>query len=397
MSAPERAIRSSIGAPVIASLVLFALGQLILFVFAPLSRATTSDAVLGGLVLLSSDSYGYLERGSTWADIRTETWNRRGFLTLVRVGWLLGTAELFVVGVQSLLLVIAGALLFDIARRRAGLVAGVAAAGVLLVNPMVSQWTRFVLSEAIFYALVVFAVWAGDRFLERRGGSLPLILVGLLVATVRPNGILVAGACLAILLARVQPAAKRRLMIAAAWAGVGAGLVLGLNDGASRYGWDTAAFTTQGVVIEGLDHVATSVSMPPPEQPIMSEADLLRYALSNPVAIARLALARMLTETVQVRRHYPNAVNLAVGAAMVAYFLAVTVGLGSLGRSRLTSVALNIALPLLLLVGATFAVPEGRFGWAYMLPFAPHAGIGVARAVRATRALLRRAARLMAY
>lgn len=376
--------------PIVVATVLFLVGQATLVLLAPLSRATTADSIYAGAVLLSPDSYGYLANGATWSGVFSETWNRWAFLAVIRIGEHLGSGPILLVAVQALLLTVAGAALFDLGRRHSGALAGLVAASAVLLNPMVSQWVRFVHTEAMFYALVILAVWAAERVIEDRGSALPLLSIAAFVATTRPNGVLVAAACLTALALRRLRTPLRGLGVVLVWLAAAGALVAGLNDATPRYGWDTAAYTVGGVVIEGADHASTSIPMPPPRAELAATRDLVGYAVEHPVAVGRLALTRIWTETVQVRRHYPDVVNLAVGLFMVGYLTVVVVGLSVLARSGLTQVVLLIAVPLALLIGATFAVAEGRFGWAYLIALAVHAGVGASRVLEAGSAALER-------
>lgn len=376
--------------PLSAAVALFLIGQSALFLLAPLSRATTADAVHGGVVLLSSDSYGYLANGVTWSGVGSETWNRWAFLTIIRIGEYLGSGPIFLVIVQALLLTAAGAALFDLARRHSGPLAGYLAASAILLNPMVSQWVRFVLTEAMFYSLIVFAVWAAERVVAGRGGQLSLIAVAVAITMTRPNGVLVGAACLTALVAVRLRAPQRGVVVLLVWGMAASILVAGLNDATPRYGWDTAAYTVEGVVIEGAEHARTSIEMPQPTRPIRSNRDLILYAAEHPTAVGRLALTRIFIETIQIRRHYPSVVNLAVGLFMAGYLVASVVGLVMLARTPLTRVSLLVAVPLALLIGGTFAVAEGRFGWAFLIAFSAHAGVGGSRALESGKSLVGR-------
>ena len=389
----DRRLASGAVGPLAVAAGLFVIGQAVLVLLAPLSRATTAVPINNGVILLSPDSYGYLENGATWAGVGSETWNRWGFLAVIRLGEYLGSGPVFLVTIQALLLVVAGAAIFDLGRRYSGTLAGLVAASAVLLNPMVAQWVRFVQTEILFYALVILTVWAADRVLSGRGGEPALVAIAGAVALARPNGVLVAAAGLTALVLHHYRAPVRGIAVLLLWgASVGA-LVLGLNDATPRYGWDTAAYTVGGVVIEGSAHARTTIEMPPPDSPLGSNRELVGYAAEHPVAVGRLALLRIWTETIQVRRHYPDVVNLGIGLAMFGYAATAVVGLVLLRRTGLTTAALVVAVPLALLVGATFAVPEGRFGWAYLVAFAPHAGVGAARSLQAGRVLIDRVSR----
>ena len=103
-------------------------------------------------------------------------------------------------------------------------------------------------------------------------------------------------------------------------------------------------------------------------------------------------MTRVVVELAQVRPHYPNAVNVAVGSAMAFLLVALLLGAFHARARRLREVGITVALPLLLLIGATFAVPEGRYGWAPLVALLPLAGVGAERVLTAATEIARKTA-----
>lgn len=378
-------LRSQAARDTATALLLLVAGQLALIALGPLTRVADPLGGAAGPALLAPDSEGYLRASTSLDGVLDATWTRRTYLLLLWVGHRLGDAPSFAVAVQVLAAVVAGCLLVDLGRRAYGpgpgsSWIGALSAAVLLVNPMTSQWLRFVLTETLFYALVVVALWAGERTRRLpgdRSGPLLLVGIGLVAAFTRPNGVMLTGAVLTLLaVTRLRPPA-RVAAIVIAWAAVAGLLVLGL----SATGQPTEASMTEqvhaGVVVEGAEHVRVTIPMPPADDPTdRSDAAGIRYVAAHPVAFARLAVTRMVVEVVQVRRHYPPVVNVAMALAMVAYFVSAAIGLRDRRAASLRVPTLAIAVPLLAIVGATFAVPEGRYGWASLLTLAPTAAVG---------------------
>ena len=359
------------------SLLLLILGQVALVALGPLSRVGDPGAGTagpGGLALLAPDSVGYLAASATWGDVAAAPWPRWGYLVVLRVGHLLGDAATVAVAIQVLATVAVGVLLLRTGRDLAGPIAGAVAAAVLLVNPMTAQWLRFVLTESLFYALAVTVVLLAARGIESRTDAAALVAVAGVAAVFRPTGPLLAGAAVALVLrARPWPRPVRLVTGATLVAVVAGALLLGSAATGPPAEGSLGSQLRDGVVVEGTADVRTTIAMPP-----AAGEDVLGYATAHPLAVTRLAAARVAVEVAQVRRHYPTPVNVALGAAMLVFAVLATVGLLDTRGRDLRIPTAAVALPLIGVVAVTFAVPEGRYGWAGLVAVAPAVGVGTA-------------------
>lgn len=373
----------------VASLLLL-VGQLGLIALGPLSRVGDPGAGTagpGGVALLAPDSVGYLADASSWSGVASEAWPRWGYLGVLRLGDLVGEAALVAVVVQVIATVLAGVLLLRHGRDLAGPMAGLVAAAVLLLNPMTAQWVRFVLTEALFYALAVATTVFGARTLvppvagtDRRASTGPLLVLALAAVAFRPTGPLLAGAALILLmLSRPGPRWRRAVGVAVAGAGTAALLVAAALVSTPAEGPLTGQLRA-GVVIEGTPDVRMTIDMPDGPEGVPA------YVAAEPWAVLRLVATRVAVEVAQVRPHYPPAVNAALGTAMVGLLVLAAVGLRA-PEGRLLRVPTSVVLvPLVGIVGVTFGVPEGRYGWAGLVALAPAVGVGAAVASRSLRA-----------
>lgn len=375
----------------IAAIVLFATGQLALLLLGERTRAAGTFVTSDGITLLAPDSRTYLSIAETPASIFAQPWTRWIYPLVLHAGDLIGFGPSLVVGVQAIAIITAAVLLHTMTAEVAGERSGLIAATILLVNPLSAQWVRFALTETFMLAGVIAAVWFGTRreLAERRGPIVGLVSVGLALSLLRPNGVLVLGAGVAVIvLARSGhlPRRSRWLRAGAVW--VVTGVLLGASavvSGPPAEG-NIAAQLYSGVVIEGTEEVRTFVPMPAPTDAAdESVRAAIGFAVSNPISVARLAATRLVVELAQVRPHYPNAVNLAIGVAMAMLLVVMVLGASDRGARRLRGVSLTVALPLMLLIGATFAVPEGRYAWAPLGALLPLAGIGTERILTALR------------
>jgi len=343
----------------------------------PLSRVGDPGAGTagpGGLALLAPDSVGYLAASKTWGDVAAAPWPRWGYLVILRLGHLLGDAPAVAVAIQVLTTVAVGVLLLREVRELAGPIAGAVAAAVLLVNPMTAQWLRFVLTESLLRPRRHPVVLLAARGIESRADAAALVAVAGVAAVFRPTGPLLACAAVALVL-RAQPWPRPvRLVTGATLVAVVAGaLLLGSAATGPPAEGSLGSQLRDGVVVEGTADVRTTIAMPP-----AAGEDVLGYATAHPLAVTRLAAARVAVEVAQVRRHYPTPVNVALGAAMLVFSVLATLGLLDTRGRDLRVPTAAVALPLIGVVAVTFAVPEGRYGWAGLVAVAPAVGVGTA-------------------
>jgi hypothetical protein len=358
------------------------LGQVLLGLLSSLSRAGADGVRADGIGLLSADSVGYLDLAGSSSWLSETPWNRVLYIALLRLGGALGDATTFVVVLQVIALVVAATLAHRSASEVAGRMAGAFAAAVVAINPLTAQWVRFVLTETLFITLALAALWAAIRVI-RQGISpvttAPLLTVTLLATLLRPNGIMLLGGAATLIVLQLP----RRLR-APGLIGVGAVVIVGLASGLDAAGQPAErSLTAQlhaGVVIEGTEHVVVTIPMPRPEDAEDESISAgVRYALRNPFAVTRLASARVAMEVIQVRRHYPRLVNVTIGLAMTMLLGSAALGARGDRVRALRRGVLVLGAPVLLLVGATFATPEGRYGWGALVLLAPLAGVGAAR------------------
>jgi len=365
---------------------LTALGQGLLLLLEPRTRAAGTFVTRSGPALLAPDSHWYLANSQVDVALTELGWTTWGYLALLRIGHLLGDAATFAVVTQVGLTAATAATLFAFIRQRHGPLAGIGAAAALTVNPMTAQWVRFVLTESVFQPLIVLCLLLAARVAEKATVARCTLLVGLglVAALLRPNGVLVLAACTAVIALSIAAPRRRRLALAATITMVPVLLIASLDATGQPGEAELAEQWYSGVVIEGTDEVRITIRMPPPDDPTdFSEAALLRYAAKNPLDSMRLVASRIGVEIAQVRPHYPRTANLIVGLGIALYLVSASIGALSGTSAYLRRLTAIFATPHIVLVGVTFAVPEARYGWSGLIVLAPLVGIGAARILAA--------------
>jgi len=359
------------------SLVLTALGQ-----FGTEALGGLAPGIVrfpgGWAPVLTPDSPGYLEAATRLPALPSEYLTKVVYLLLLRGDQALSLGGWGIILLQFIGLALAGAVVGRAVAIHHGDRAAFLAVAVLVLNPQISQWVKAVLTDSLFISLVVILAIQLSRFLEERTSVLLPLGIALSLVFLRPNGI---GAALAALL--VVTWSMERFRVAASLSAIALASVVVLGSPAfqSPGGENNtlADRTYEGLVIwMGEDDVTTP--MPKPNEPDdVSNRGLIRYAASNPLPVARLGLLRIWWELVQVRPHYPLAVNVVVGLQMVLFYGLAGLGLRRNSSSTLTHATCAMTVGLLLVIGATWAIAEGRFGWAILAMWSPLVGIGAER------------------
>jgi len=300
-----------------------------------------------------------------------------GFVGLLRIGLALGSGPVFSVVANSAGVILAALALLSLGRRYSGEIAGWSATTFYLLHPLINQWTRYVLTETLFYSGVVLTAYYLARTIEQERRSWgPLWVITGLTYSLRPNGIVLLAAVVTVLtLSQRIYLSKRLALVAATWAAV---LFLALvSPSLSAAHGDFGSETWKGTVVHGVPD--TSITMPEPSSFDSSNKALIGYALSNPADVGRLAVTRVWWEMKQVRPWYSRDLNLFLTVSMSALYSLAVVGAWSARKTRLNLIIVGISVPFAAVIASTWAIWEGRFGWWFLVLWPVWAGIGVNR------------------
>jgi 4-amino-4-deoxy-L-arabinose transferase-like glycosyltransferase len=287
----------------------------------------------------------------------------------------LGLGGWGLLAVQVLLLGLAALLLLRYVDHRWGRRAAILSAAALTLNPSIAQWSRTIFVEPVFIPLMVILVVVLARAVEQPRARPAAVGLALLSIVVRPNGI---GAALGASAVVVSTFRRARLV-----SFLGAAIVLGaiavLSPAFQSPGGDEntlAARTYEGLVI-WVDPDFVRIPMPPPADATdLRNTAVVRYAIEHPGAVLRLGGERVLAELTQVRAHYPAPVNRIIAVQMSVLFVLAGAGLARAARDPITRSILGVSAGLLLVIASTWAIAEGRFGWAMFATWSPWVGIG---------------------
>lgn len=363
-------------------------GQGLQLLLGPYSRLQGTYVSQAGIAMLSPDSHRYLRGSSSLSAILESPWTNWSYLALGRLGHAAGDAAAFLALLQLLVTVGITAALYNRLCETVSVTAGCATAAAFAVNPLVAQWFRFVQTEALFFSCIVLIVLVAGQQQSRQSSSsdIALIVIGAFAAFMRPNGSLALLSVLAIVVLRRWD--RRRAQYALIALALMAPVLLGLghlSTGDPAEG-SLVSHLYSGVVIEGTPDVELLILMPPANDPTdESFAGAVSYVAENPVATLRLSLVRLVVEVSQVRPHYPFAVNALAGSAMTFFLLCALLGFRDTRVAPLRRPAALVMIPILALVGLTFATPEARYGWGALVALSPFVGVGATRLLSSVR------------
>ena len=331
------------------------------------------------------DTEGYLLAAANLPSLEAHHVTKLAYLGLLRLDQALALQGWGVVAIHVLMLVAGGTVLlrYLLARwtRRVGLI-GVA---VLVLNPNITQWTKVLLTESVFMALLVIIVvlLASERRRSILGGA----FLGVLAALVRPNGIGALLGVSAVVASRMPRARLVTFLVASSAIAV---TVVATPAFQSPGGSENtlAARTYEGLVIWAEPH-DVRITMPTSSTPDdLTNTAVIRYAMEHPVAVAELGVRRIVAELTQVRPHYPMVVNVIIAMQMVVFFSLASIGLVRARRDPITPSILAVSAGLLLAIAGTWAIAEGRFGWAMFATWSPWVAIGAEAVWSRTERLL---------
>ena len=350
---------------VILILVVFALGQLAIGLLFSLPLRPIE----------SPDSGAYLRAAANFpSSIHGAYWGYVGYIGFLRIGSWTGSATWFAVAVNALAAIGASSALYALGRRFGGEIAGWVAVGAYLLNPLVAQWTRYVLTEPLFYAGIILTAYYLVLAIEMgRVAAAPLWITAVLTSSLRPNGILLLGAvATALTLARRTRRSQRYLVASAIWACILLLAVVSPSLKAAHGAFGPQAWA--GTVVHGVPE--TAIAMPEPTTDDPSNTAFVRYALKHPVDVGRLGATRIWWEVKQVRPWYSDQLNTFLTITMTGFYVFAAIGMWSGRGTTLNLVVTSISIPFAAVIAATWAIWEGRFGWWFLVLWTVWAGIG---------------------
>jgi hypothetical protein len=332
---------------------------------------------LQSFVISRGDSTFYFTAASHATELSNFERLYSGYIFSLRLSQIISSSGIFMVVIQAIFVIVASYSMFSLAKDYGGLLAGWVSVSFYLLAPMLSQWTRYILTESIFYSLIVIGLRIAT--LKHYWNQFAMIPLLLLLILLRPNGVIVACAILSIyVFSKVSRKTTRISLVSFIWI---IGLLFSVNSisgDAAEESVQSSIFqkTLDGNVVYGVQDL--NYQMPIARSLERSTAAYIKYVIENPIPNLKIGTLRVFWELKQVRPWYSPSLNLFLYLTMGAFYIFSLFGLIQIWREPMVRAIAMLTLPLVLLIAITWAIWEGRFGWWFMVTWIPLFGIGVA-------------------
>jgi 4-amino-4-deoxy-L-arabinose transferase-like glycosyltransferase len=351
-----------------AFVLLFTLGQI----------AVSGLFSLNTFVISRSDSFFYLTASARVPDLTSFEQLYMGYIYLLHVSQFFSDSGTFMVLIQSLFVILASYALFSITEQIGSPKAAWISVSFYLLLPMLTQWTRYILTESIFYALIII----GMRLATLRKSNWTRFLlfpVIVLMIFMRPNGIISACAVLTILIIlKLKRNLVSTLLGVLIWClGIVFSSTLLSSNSTGQETVQSSIFdkTLEGTVVFGVEELKRK--MPPPLTSDRSTGAFIQYISDHPADNLRLGAHRLFWEFKQVRPWYSTSLNLFISFTMFSFYFFSLIGLIRVKNKMIVRAAVVLTLPSALLIAGTWAIWEGRFAWWVLICWIPFFAVGI--------------------
>jgi len=299
-----------------------------------------------------------------------------GYILLIAFFKLFSESLKGVIIIQLVFALISAYALYQIAYIITGkLLAGFIAISLYLINPFICSWHTYIMTESLYTSFLVISCWSLIRFLERKS-SLNLIFflcVMFITLCIRPNGwVLIPIALSFFMIDFFRNSFLKTLGVIAVITGFVLCIFFLPFTNRSIQNIGTQKILMNDVLLNGEvipDHKELRVNMPR-DSTLMKKnwTHSIYYIARHPLAYAKLATLRAVTELFQIRRPWYSAKYSLRWYFWLfpAYFFAM-LGLFFFRRMISVKVILAIILAHLLIISVTFADHDARF-LNYFLP-----------------------------
>jgi hypothetical protein len=338
---------------------------------------------LKSIVISRGDSTFYFQSANSVLDLNSFERMYAGYIYLLHFSQIFFHSGLLMIIIQSLFVILAAYSLFSVTLEYGGILAAWISTSFYLVFPMLTQWTRYILTDSLFYSMIIIAI----RLVTLKSGwvNFAILPLSTFLILIRPNGFLIASAVLTVfILNRTIIAWKRVVIIILIWLfGFFLYTVLIGRGSAEESTIQISIFekTLEGNVVYGVKELF--YKMPTPSTGDRSDLSYLKYFFDYPVDNIKIGLLRIYWELKQTRPWYSINLNIFISVSMISFYCLSAFSLFKIRERKLVTYIGIVTAPSVLLIALTWSIWEGRFGWWFLVSWIPLFGIGAARMVHA--------------
>ncbi len=333
---------------------------------------------LDSLVVSRGDSKFYFQASRQVSELDSFERMYSGYIILLHLSRILSDSGLIMILIHSFFVIVSAYAVYSLAEEVGGTLAAWISTSFYLLFPMLAQWTRYILTESLFYSLILI----GMRLATMKRSWVvyffyPLVLF---LVFLRPNGFLISCALLSIhVLNRQSKFALTSVLTVFVWfVGSAFAFFFVSRSGIGTESVESTIFekTLEGNVVYGVKELF--FQMPTPKSADRSNISFLKYLLDYPLANLRIGALRIYWEMKQVRPWYSSYLNTFLATSMILFYFFSFIGFLKSDNKRYLIYVLIVSAPSMLLVGITWAIWEGRFGWWFLITWIPFSGFGAA-------------------
>tara|TARA_Y200000002_G_scaffold44825_1_gene32464 strand:- start:473 stop:1522 length:1050 start_codon:yes stop_codon:yes gene_type:complete len=303
--------------------------------------------------IVAWDSTQYLNAAVRFPDLLPIERLYSGMIIYLKVASSIGPVKWIAVIGNSLAVIISSECLWQITNKYASKNCAWIAVFILLLNPLTAQWTRWVMTESLYFSAVIIWMWL---FIYQT--SFLLIIFSTALSTLRPNAIiLIFSALIGSPLLKKQIKLKTILKIIILSVTIFIiliALVFYRIEGESNL--LLKAFSN-GVVIWNMPETYIEIT-------------------NTPIYYINLFFRRIFWEIIQIRPWYSFRNNFFISVFMIFFYLFSMRGAWIMRKSKLFIAITLITIPSLIIIGFTWSIYEGRFGWWFLVSWIPLVAIG---------------------
>jgi hypothetical protein len=305
-------------------------------------------------------------------------WPYFGYYLFLKFCHILGNQVYFAVIFQSILTLIAAKKLISIGElllhRRVGLIS----AGIYLLTPELTQWTRYILSESLFFSFTIIVFYYSTKviLLENLKKNLSMFLLSAVItSSLRPNGIIFFVTVLAFLIfIFIKKTMHKLLLILVVW--FAALFTLGFTStGSSRTTSRIPKKFFEGQIEYEADFLVQQMPSPLPD--VFNFQTMLLYMLEHPLETIKLWAIRLIFEMAQIRPWYSILHNTVTLFTMILFYSFSIVGYIKSRHNKLILFVYFVSTTSALTICLTWAIWEGRFAWWFLVTWIPFVSIGI--------------------
>lgn len=304
------------------------------------------------------DSYEYLNAAERFPNLLPNEKLYSGIIVYLKVASLLGPVKWIAVIGNTFAVLISSECLWQITNKYGSKKCAWIAVFILLLNPLTAQWTRWVMTESLYFSAVIIWIWL---FIYQT--SFLLIIFSTVASTIRPNAIILLFSSLIwnpIYKIQMKPKPIIKIIL------LSASILLILIP--------LFFYTIEGetsLILKGFSNGIVIWNMP----------ETYIEITNNPIAYINLFFRRIFWEIIQIRPWYSFKNNLFISFFMIFFYIFSLRGAWIIRKSKLIFATTLITIPSLIIIGFTWSIYEGRFGWWFLVSWIPLVAIGTQKKI----------------